>query len=63
MLEEVPCGRCGLPFLAPPPDTICDLPDGNCVSYCEPVIFCPLCDDNQFGFSWNEDFLKRHNRM
>lgn len=54
---EKECVQCHHPFLAPVEDTICDLPDGTSVSYCDPVLKCPLCDEQQFGAYMNKDFL------
>ena len=51
------CLHCGRDFLAPIPNTDCHLPDGGIVCYRDPVLECPICDDNRFGSSWNMDFM------
>ena len=51
------CTRCNKQFLAQVEDSICDLPDGSAVAYCDPTVLCPLYDDNQFGWYLNERFM------
>lgn len=51
------CVSCGAEFLAPIEDTSCELPDGGIVYYCDPVLKCPNCDENQFGYAWNKEFM------
>ena len=51
------CTRCNKQFLAQVEDSICDLPDGSAIAYCDPTVLCPLYDDNQFGWYLNERFM------
>ena len=51
------CRRCSRPYRTYVPDTICDLPDGGCVYYSDPQLFCPLCDDNRYGEFMNKDLF------
>lgn len=51
------CTSCGKEFLAPIEDSICHLPDGGIVSYPDPILECPLCDQNQFGYYLNKEFM------
>ena len=45
----MPCIDCGRDYRTYVPDTACHLPDGGIVTYSEPQLKCPACDDQCFG--------------
>ena len=51
------CVTCQKEFLAPLEETDCILPDDTIVYYRDPILECPLCDERQFGFQLNLDFM------
>ena len=55
--EVQKCVSCSREFLAPVEDSMCVLPCGSIVSYPDPVLECPLCDESGFGEYMNKDFM------
>lgn len=51
------CVDCGQPFRTYVPDSMCKLPDGLYVTYQDPQLQCPECDENRFGLFMNEDLF------
>ena len=48
------CIQCGRPFRTYVPNSMCYLPDGAIVTYSEPQLTCPLCDEKSFGIYIHE---------
>lgn len=55
------CMECSRPFRTFVPDSICELPDGSCVSYKDPQFLCPLCDSKGYGGFMNTDLFPELN--
>ena len=51
------CVTCQKEFHPPLEGTYCILPDDKIVYYQDPIPECPLCDESQFGFQLNLDFM------
>ena len=52
------CVTCHRVFLAQLEDTPCEIPDGTLIMVQEYVDMCPLCEDNQYGKTWNLYFME-----
>ena len=51
------CIECGRKYRTYVPDSICSLPNGGLVSYKEPQLKCPMCDEGGYGDFMNFDLF------
>lgn len=51
------CTDCGRMFRTYVANSMCHLPDGGVVSYKEPQLQCPLCDEQGYGVFMNQDLF------